>query len=94
VVLEDLESCVPEIPLQAFMDFLVPPQPDFNIEAMMEMLKSDSEGILTASGRWTAYEEEPKDQVGKEDAIFKPMSDIFKKTGDAIITNSNLNLTA
>ena len=61
-------SRVSEIPLQAFMEFLAPPQPDFNIEAMME-LKSDSEGILAASGRWTAYEKEPKDQVGKEDAI-------------------------
>jgi hypothetical protein len=60
----------------------------------MEMLKSDREGILTASGRWTAYEKEPKDQTGKEDAIFKPMPDIFKKVVEAIIANSSFNLTS
>lgn len=93
-VLEDLGSRIPEITLQAFIDFLAPPQPAFNIEATMEMLKSDREGILAASGRWTAYEKEPKDQTGKEDAIFKPMPDIFKKVVDAIIANSSFNLTS
>jgi hypothetical protein len=40
-VLEDLGSRIPEITLQVFIDFLAPPQPSFNIEATMEMLKSD-----------------------------------------------------
>jgi hypothetical protein len=31
------------------MDFLTPPQPDFDIEATMQMLKSDP-AVITASG--------------------------------------------
>jgi hypothetical protein len=58
------------------MDFLAPPQPEFDIEATMEKLKTDP-GILTASGRWKAFDKEPKDQSGREDAVFKPMPDIF-----------------
>jgi hypothetical protein len=92
-VLEDLGSRVPEITLQSFMDFLAPPQPDFDICATMETLLSDPEGILTASDGWTAFKKKPKDQTGKEDAIFRPMSDIFRKVVTAVIKNSTSNLT-
>jgi hypothetical protein len=92
-VLEDLGSRIPEITLQSFMDFLVPPQPDFDIRATMETLKSDPEGILAGSDGWTAFEKKPKDQIGKEDAIFKPMSNIFRKVVAAVIKNSPSNLT-
>jgi hypothetical protein len=93
-VLEDLGSRIPEITLQSFMDFLAPPQPDFNICATMETLMSDLEGILTASDGWTTFEKKPKDQIGKEDAIFKPVSDIFRKVVAAVIKNLTSNLTA
>jgi hypothetical protein len=91
-VLEDLGSRIPEISPQTFMDFLAPPQPDFDIEATMKTLKSDP-AVLTASGRWTAFDKEPTDQYGREDAVFKPLPDIFKKVVDAIIANSNSKLT-
>jgi len=72
------------------MDFLAPPQPDFDLNATMKLLKSGSSRILTTSRRWTAFDKEPKDQVGQEDAVFQPLPDIFKKVVDAIIANSKL----
>jgi hypothetical protein len=91
-VLEDLGPDIPQITVQAFMDFLAPPQPEFDLEATMETLKA--RGILTALGRWKAFNTEPKRQTGGEDAIFKPMEDIFNGVVDAIIANSNSKLTA
>jgi hypothetical protein len=92
VVLEELGTRIPQITLQDFMDFLAPPQPEFDIEATMEKLKTS--GVLTALGRWKAFDKEPKDQSGREDVVFKPMSDIFNATVTAIIEDSNLNFTA
>jgi hypothetical protein len=91
-VLEDLGSRIPEITLENFMGFLAPPQPDFDIDATMKTLSSDP-AVITASGRWTAFDKEPTSQSGREDAVFKPLPDIFKKVVDAIITNSNSKLT-
>jgi hypothetical protein len=91
-VLEDLGSHIPEITLENFMDFLAPPQPDFDINATMKTLNSDP-AVMTASGRWTAFDKEPTSQSGREDAVFKPLPDIFKKVVDAIITNWNSKLT-
>jgi hypothetical protein len=91
-VLEDLGPDIPQITVQAFMDFLAPPQPEFDLEAMMETLKA--RGILTTSGRWRAFNTEPKNQTGGEDATFKPMEDIFNGVVDAVIANSNSKLTA
>jgi len=93
-VLEDLGSRVPEVTLQAFIDYLAPPQPNFDIKGTMERLKLDPAGILPASGRWAAFTDEPKHQVGKEDTIFEPMPDIFKKVVEAIIATSNSRLTS
>jgi hypothetical protein len=93
-VSEDLGSHIPQITRQDFMDFLAPPQPEFDIQATMEILKADPAGILTASGRWKAFDTEPKDQPGREDAIFKPMPYIFSKIVEAIIANSDSKLTA
>jgi hypothetical protein len=73
------------------MDFLAPPQPDFNIEATMKMLKSNP-AVITASGWWTVFDKEPTDQSGREDAVFKPLPDIFKKVVDAIIANLSSKL--
>ncbi|KAF9508231.1 hypothetical protein BS47DRAFT_245651 [Hydnum rufescens UP504] len=71
------------------MHFLAPPQPDFDLKATIEMLKSTASGVLTASGRWLAFEKEPKDQPGAEDTVFKPMRTIFEEVVHAIIMNSN-----
>jgi hypothetical protein len=48
-------------PNQAFVDFLVHPQPYFDIEATVGILKSDPEGVVTASGLWMAFNNELKD---------------------------------
>jgi hypothetical protein len=86
-LLEDLGSSILEITFQTFVDFLAPPQPDFDLNATMKLLKSGSSRILSTSRRWIAFDKEPKDQVGREDAVFQPLPDIFKKVVDAIIAN-------
>jgi hypothetical protein len=93
-VLHDLGSAVPQVTLQTFMDFLAPPRPDFDIEATINELRSMPGGILSASGRWEAYNEEPKDQSGGEGAVFNPLTEIFNKIVAAVIASSNSKLTA
>jgi hypothetical protein len=93
-VLDDLGSTVPQVTFQAFMDFLAPRRPDFDLDATMNTLKSMPDPVLSASDRWNAFNVEPKDQSGGEDAVFKPMAEIFKGVIDAIIANSDSKLTA
>ena len=69
-MLEDLGSRITRIDLQAFLDHLAPPQTEFDIDATMEMLKAYPNGILTSSGRWNAFDTEPKGQLGEEDVVF------------------------
>lgn len=90
-VLEDLGSSIPEVPLQDFMKFLAPPQPQFNVVAAMNTLKLDT--ILSASDRWTAFDNQPKDQRAVENDVFKPITNIFEKVVDAIIKHSDTDLT-
>ena len=92
-VLEDLGSCIPEIPFQTFLDHLAPPKPDFDIDAPMKSLKSARPSIITASDRWTMFDKVPKDQDCSEDAAFKPIPEIFAKVVEAIIANSHAKLT-
>jgi hypothetical protein len=89
-VLEDLGTSIPEIPLKTFMDSLAPPLPTFDLYATMKKLELADIPILTASGRWTAFDKEPKDQDGREDIVFKPIENIFKKVVDAIMATSHL----
>ena len=90
VVLEDLGSTIPQIPFKDFLTHLAPPQPSFDLEATMKALHAHPKGILTSSSWWKAFNTKPKDQKATEDAIFKPLSDIFNKVVDTIIDNSNL----
>jgi hypothetical protein len=76
------------------MDFLAPPQPEFDIEATMQTLKIDPASIRSASCRWKVFDAEPKDQPGKEDAVFKLLPYVFNKIVDTLISNSNTKLTA
>jgi len=87
-VLQDLGTSIPEIPLQTFIAFLTPPKPQFYICVPVNALKSES--ILSASGRWSAFDKEPKDQLGHENDVFKPMTNIFTKVVNAIIKHSDL----
>ncbi|KAF9507779.1 hypothetical protein BS47DRAFT_1385014 [Hydnum rufescens UP504] len=56
----------------------------------MNALKSTPGGILSASGRWETFSKEPKDQSGGEEAVFKPITNIFDNIVTAIITTSEL----
>jgi hypothetical protein len=53
------------------------------------MPKSNPADILTALGRWRGFDKE-LNQLDREDATFKLISDIFV---DTIIANSNSNFT-
>jgi len=90
-VLEDLGSSIPEVSLQDFLKFLAPPQPQFDVVATISTLKSDT--IISASGRWTAFNNEPKDQRVAENDVFNPITNIFEKVVDAIIKHSDTDLT-
>jgi hypothetical protein len=83
----NLGAYVPEIPIQTFLDHLTPPQPDFDITATMELLKSKSIRAFTSSNRWRGFSKAPKDRRS-EDAAFKPFSDIFSKVVKAIVATS------
>jgi hypothetical protein len=87
-VLEDLGSCIPMIPFRAFLDHLAPPQPDFNLNATMQLLKLGSEPVLTSLNRWTKFPKAPKDSQGSEDGVFGPIPEMCTKIVVAIITNS------
>ena len=93
-VLHDLGPTVPQVTLEAFMDSLAPPRPDFDINATMDALELMPDGILSAGGRWKAFDKEPKDQSDGESAVFEPLTEIFNKITAAVIANSNSNLTA
>jgi hypothetical protein len=89
-VVEDLGGSIPQVPLKDFIAHLAPPQPDFDLEVTVAALKADPEGILPYSNRWKSFDTEPKDQGDKEDTIYKPLTDIFNKIVDTIISNSKL----
>jgi hypothetical protein len=59
--LHDLGSCAPMITFQTFLDYLAPPQPDFDLNATMQSLKLGSEPALTSSNQWSMFSEAPKD---------------------------------
>jgi hypothetical protein len=86
-VLDDLGSFIPEIPFQTFMEYLAPPQPDFDIDSTIEWLNSASDPTLTLSNQWTAFAVVPKDQ-GSEDTAFRPIRDIFSNVMKAIVANT------
>ncbi|KAF9515422.1 hypothetical protein BS47DRAFT_1391598 [Hydnum rufescens UP504] len=48
---------------------------------------------LSSSGQWKAFDKEPKDQPSMEDAVFKPMAEIFKRVVGVVIASSRSNPT-
>jgi hypothetical protein len=87
-VLHDLGSCIPMVPFQTFLDYLAPPQPEFDLDATMRSLKLGTEPVLTSSNRWSKFPKAPKDSQGSEDRVFSPMPEIFTKVVAAIVANS------
>ena len=87
-VLYGLGSCIPMIPFQTFLNYLAPPQPDFDLNATMQSLKLGSEPVLTSSNRWSKFSKAQRDSQGSEDGLFSPMPEIFTKVVDAIVANS------
>jgi hypothetical protein len=79
--------------LQAFLDYLAPPQPDFDLNATMRSLKFGPEPALTSSNRWTKFSNVPKNPQGSEDIALSPMPEIFTKVVAAIVANSRGKVT-
>jgi hypothetical protein len=86
---------VPEVKFEDFMKYLAPPMSaSVDVDATMELLKLGRQPVLIASGHWKAFEKEPKEQGGEEDAVFQPIPIIFQAVVKAIIADRNSNLTA
>ena len=56
-VLEDLGMSIPQITFQDFLEFLAPPQPNFNLDATMESLKKSK--FILPSGLWSSFDNDP-----------------------------------
>jgi hypothetical protein len=81
-------SYAPKIPFQTFLDYLAPPQPNFDLNATMQSLKLGSKPVLTSSNRWSKFAEAPKHSQGSEDNVSSPLPEIFTKVVLAIVANS------
>jgi hypothetical protein len=82
-------SYAPTIPFQTFLDYLAPPQPEFDLNATMQSLKLGSEPVLTSSNRWSKFAKAPRHSQGPDDGVFSPLPEIFTKVVLAIIANSD-----
>lgn len=78
------------IPFKAFLDYLAPPRPDFDLNSTMQSLKSGSDPAFTSSNRWS---KDPKDFQGSEDSVFSSIPEIFTKVVAAIVENSRGKLS-
>ena len=92
-VLRDVGKYVPMISLEKFLKHLIPPRPNFDLEATIRSLKSGSEPALTSSNQWAEFTVLPKHSRDPEDRVFNPMPEIFTKVVAGIIENSGGNLT-
>ena len=91
-VLHDLGSYIPMIPFQAFLDYLAPPQPNFNLNVTIQSLKSGPKPVISLSNQWSDFPKAPKDSQGSEDGVFSAMPKIFTKVVAAIVASSGGNL--
>ena len=76
------------VPFQHFLQYLAPPQPDFDLNATIQSLKSGSNPVLTSSNRWSKFHEVPGDPQCLEDEVFGSIPYIFTKVVVAIAANS------
>ena len=63
-----------------------PSQPNLNVDTMINSLRQDLKGILP-SGQWSEFVNDPKHQKKLKKDVFSPMSNIFNKVVDMIITD-------
>jgi hypothetical protein len=87
-VLNNLGSCIPMVPFQTFLDYLAPPQPEFDLDATLQSLKLGPEPALTSSNRWSNFPKAQEDSQSSEDGLFSLLPDIFTKVVVAVAANS------
>ncbi|KAL5525361.1 hypothetical protein ACEPAF_9231 [Sanghuangporus sanghuang] len=80
-VREEVGPFIPEISLDAFMKYLLPPLKDWIDLPEVVTLLEEQEDVITSSGRkvFKAFEKAPKDRKEHEDAVFAPLVDIYGK---------------
>ena len=92
-VLLDLGLCIPMISFEQFLEYIAPPQPEFDLRTTMQSLKSGRNPTLTHSNRWSSFVEDPKDSKIVEDRAFRPMPEIFTEVVAAIFASSRGRLS-
>ena len=93
-VLQHLGSHIPMVSFQDFLDYFAPPQPDFDLNAVLRSLKFGSKPVLTFENRSSKFPTDPKDSPDSENGASSPMPEIFKNVVDTIIANSGGRLRA
>ena len=82
-VVQDVGSNVPEVPVQWFMDNILPrPLPNFNLPDILQRL--ESAGHIT-SGAWTKFDKLPAQSPKTEDDVFAALEPIARAIGEQAI---------
>ncbi|OCB90624.1 hypothetical protein A7U60_g2142 [Sanghuangporus baumii] len=77
----DLSCSIPEIGLDSFLDFLLPPIWDqIDIDGIISLLRSG--GLVTTDGKWKAFENAPSRSSESEEVTFAPLAEISKNVVD------------
>ncbi|KAL5520224.1 hypothetical protein ACEPAG_9437 [Sanghuangporus baumii] len=77
----DLSCSIPEIGLDSFLNFLLPPIRDqIDIGGVISSLRSG--GLVTADGKWKAFENAPSRSSESEEVTFAPLAEISKNVVD------------
>ncbi|KAL5520262.1 hypothetical protein ACEPAG_9475 [Sanghuangporus baumii] len=98
-VREEVGPFIPEISLNDFMKYLLPPMKDWiDLPEVMALLEEEGD-VITSSGKkvFKTFEKAPKNRKEHEDTVFAPLDDIYGKvcrhaTRDDVRVNENFVL--
>ncbi|KAL5479041.1 hypothetical protein ACEPAI_2329 [Sanghuangporus weigelae] len=80
-VREEVGPFIPEISLDAFMKYLLPPLKDWiDLPEVVALLEEEGD-VITSSGKkvFKTFEKAPRDRKEHEDTVFAPLVDIYGK---------------
>ncbi|KAI0085142.1 hypothetical protein BDY19DRAFT_1022001 [Irpex rosettiformis] len=81
-VVQDVGSAVPQVPIQWFKDYLLPPlPPNLDLHAVVKHLKDHHQ--ITTSGTWKDFTTTPFESMKVEDVVFAPLETIAGEIGKA-----------
>ncbi|KAJ3996012.1 hypothetical protein F5050DRAFT_1822131 [Lentinula boryana] len=92
----DIPKMIPEIPLQDYVDYIMPPLPDSlkgNVDNVLKILESDGT-IDVSNDRWSAFPVDPAHASAHESVVFQGLTAIFNAVvASAKRIDSSLNQT-